>query len=150
MNVFRLFSVSPSRIPPKHQNRNSCVQSFRIEPFPINLPKGLENTCKTRVECWKKVFLLLLLILLDKTQAATGFIDHPPSCSKLSAQQSDNGDGLACKWKSFNDTEKNNENHCFQIIYTAIEAFFFFFLWTEFTGELWKLPVRSKASALST
>lgn len=101
---------------------------IRIKAFPVNLSKGLENSCWTRVECWKMIFfLLLVLILLDKTKPATGFIDHPPSCSKLSAWQSDNGDGLACKWKSFNDTEKNNENRCLQIIYTAIEAFFFFF-----------------------
>lgn len=50
---------------------------FGIEAFPLNLPKGLQNTCETRVGCWKEIFLLLLLILLDKTQPDTGCIDHP-------------------------------------------------------------------------
>lgn len=129
MDEFRLFCVSSSRIPPKQEFL--CTElSTGSKPFPLIPPKVWRILGKQGRWGWSAerfFFFLLLLILLDKTQPTTGFIDHSPSCSKLTAQQSDNRDGLACKWKSFNDTEKNNENHCFQIIYTAIEAFFFFF-----------------------
>lgn len=50
--------------PGSHQNTKARIPVyravFRIKAFPVNLPKGLENTCKARVECWKKIFFAVV------------------------------------------------------------------------------------------
>ena len=97
-----------------------------LGPFSLFFLKAWRRPGRERWSSQKKILLLLLPLLLDKTQPAQALLimSHPLASYQPSNH---NGDGLACKWKSFNNTEKNNESHCFQIIYTDIEAFFFFF-----------------------
>lgn len=58
MHMFKLFFVSPSRIPPKHTKTIIPMYRavFRVETFLINLSEGPEKTQKKKLEKSKKGF----------------------------------------------------------------------------------------------